>query len=474
MGRKNIGRILSLAVALTLLLSTFGVAAAGFAVDNGSLSTGLSDTYVMGDGGLGQVGSSTAWVMTSSGLTSISDHSTPAGDYVAPITGNVSVKTQIVKVGLYYESTAMEVVTLKNVQGSGFAFGYYDDNRQFHAESSTAATSVKIRRDNAGGSYAMNVTDDDGELLCSYTGDVNSQLAVVPISSAKALTSINGNPYYGGFSFYRYRGEKIHVINVLDVEDYVKGVIPYEMSASWPVEALKAQACCARTYWARNIDHRKSLGFDLYNTASDQVYRGTKSASVNSDKAVDQTAGLYVTYNGGMAQTFYFAADGGATESSQNIWVATLPYLTGVVDPYEADIEFYCKSWSKTFSTEEISTKLSQYGYEIDSLARVDLERSNVGNVIGLTMIDDDGASYPLKKADCTRFLSALGFPYTSYRFDVVYDEAADRWTVSGGGSGHNIGMSQWGAYSMASVHHKNFQEILGFYFRGVSLSRGA
>lgn len=471
---KNIRRILSMVGVLTLILSTVGLAATGFTVDNGTLSTGLSDTYVMGSGGLGQVGSNTAWVMTGSGLASISDQSIPVEDYVASITGNVSVKTQVVKVGLYYEDTAVDVVTLKNVRGNGFQFGYYDNNRQFHAVSSTTETAVNVCKTDTDSSYTINITGQDETVLYSHTGDVNDQLAVVPISGEKALTSINGSPYYGGFSFYRHNGEKIHVINVLDVEDYVKGVIPYEMSASWPVEALKAQACCARTYWARNIDHRKNLGFDVYNTASDQVYRGTKSASVNSDKAVDQTAGLYVTYNGSLAQTYYFAADGGSTESSQNIWVATLPYLTGVVDPYEADIEFYCKSWSKTFSTEEISAKLSQSGYEIASLSHVELERSNVGNVISLTMVGDDGVSYTLKKASCTRFLSALGFSYTSYHFDVVYDEAADRWTVSGGGSGHNIGMSQWGAYSMASVHHKNFQEILGFYFRGVSLSRGA
>ena len=468
--KKGIAILLLLALAASGVLGA--AAAGGFAVDDGTLATALKDTYVTGSGGTGQIGSSTAYVMTGSGLVTITESgNTDPGTYVAEISGTVSVPNDKVKVGLYYESTAVSVITVKNVQGSGFRFGYYDGNRNFQTLDSTTATEITVRKTD-GSSYGVTVTDSAGNTLYTYDGGADTHFSVEPIiSSGKAVSSINSNTYYGGFSFYRYNGGNIHVINVLDIEDYVKGVIPYEMSASWPVEALKAQACCARTYMLMNFGRRSSLGFDLYNTAVDQVYRGTKSATSNSDAAVDQTAGLYVTYNGQLAQTYYFAADGGATESSQNIWVAELPYLQGVFDPYEADIDFYCKSWSKTFTTAEISAKLSKYG--ISELQEVKLTLSDVGNVIGLTLVDGDGSTYSFQKSACTQFLSALGFQYTSYHFTVIHDEEADKWTVSGGGSGHNIGMSQWGAYSMASVHGKNFQEILGFYYRGVSLSRG-
>ncbi len=348
-------------------------------------------------------------------------------------------------------------------------------------ESQSAAESAIASRGISGEAYSASnrcvVVTKTGttDILFEFDYGTTASLALRPISgSEKAITYLRGSRYYGDFEFFRYNGGDMHVINVLDIEDYVKGVLPYEMSASWPIEALKAQACSARTYMAMGIGRRSSLGFDLYNTASDQVYRGLGSASANSDAAVDATAGLYITYNGALAQTYYFAADGGATENSENVWSAAVPYLRGVIDPYEADIEFYCKSWSKTLTTAQVSSLFSGYG--LGTVSSISLTYTDVGNVRAVTVQDTSGRSYTFSNTSSygvTRFLSALGFTYTSYHFDVTYDAASDSYTIAGGGSGHNVGMSQWGAYSMALVHGKNYREILGFYFNGVSLSTG-
>jgi stage II sporulation protein D len=107
------------------------------------------------------------------------------------------------------------------------------------------------------------------------------------------------------------------------------------MSPSWPLEALKAQAVCARTYVMAS---RKHSGFDVCTTECCQVYQGIGRANATTDMAVDQTAGQYMTYNGELCVAYYSSSDGGATENSENVWNEAIGYLRGVVDPYEADI----------------------------------------------------------------------------------------------------------------------------------------
>ena len=93
-------------------------------------------------------------------------------------------------------------------------------------------------------------------------------------------TWFKGYKYPGGFSYPRVTGGDLNVINVVNLEDYVKGVIPYEMNGSWPLEALKAQAVCARTYVCKSVKHLSSYGFDVCNTTCCQVYYGRGSGAL--------------------------------------------------------------------------------------------------------------------------------------------------------------------------------------------------
>jgi len=180
-----------------------------------------------------------------------------------------------------------------------------------------------------------------------------SGAAITQVAECKERNGSRSCTYYGDFQFTRLstqEPQKLTLVNFVGLEPYVKGVTPYEMSSGWPLEALKAQAVCARTYVASHMNGSPAYGFDVTGTTTSQVYYGTLDASANSDRAVDETAGKFVRYEGKLCETFYFAADGGATEDSENVWVTKVPYLRGVVEPYEKDIEFYCKSWSTTIS----------------------------------------------------------------------------------------------------------------------------
>jgi stage II sporulation protein D len=150
----------------------------------------------------------------------------------------------------------------------------------------------------------------------------------------------------------------LNAIDAVGVDQYVKGVIPNESPASWPVAALRAQAVAARSY-ALSVQVSGN-GFDLYDDTSSQVYKGFDSETARSNQAAADTQGQVVEYNGKVAQTYFSACSGGHTESVQNVFFGpAIPYLVGVPDPYDS----YCPlhSWTLRFSGPEIGAKLGAY-----------------------------------------------------------------------------------------------------------------
>ncbi len=124
------------------------------------------------------------------------------------------------------------------------------------------------------------------------------------------------------------------MINKLPLESYLLGVVPLEVSSSWPAEALKAQACAARSYAERS--RKPGEAFDVYCTTRDQAYGGMRAEALASNAAVKACAGVVPTYGGKPIAAFFFSTSGGHTENIENVWQTTpLPYLKGVEDPYD-------------------------------------------------------------------------------------------------------------------------------------------
>jgi len=124
------------------------------------------------------------------------------------------------------------------------------------------------------------------------------------------------------------------MINKLPMESYLRGVVPYEMSSSWPLEALKAQACAARAYAERSRNPGEA--FDVYCTTRDQAYGGVRAEATATNSAVKGTAGVVPRYGGAVIAAFYFSTSGGHTENIENVWqTSPIPYLKGVEDPYD-------------------------------------------------------------------------------------------------------------------------------------------
>jgi stage II sporulation protein D len=200
------------------------------------------------------------------------------------------------------------------------------------------------------------------------------------IANCGALLSATGGTELNLIGKGRYRGALevrpagrrggLSAINAVGIEDYVRGVIAKESPASWPPEALRAQAIAARSYALSTT--KQGAGFDHYDDTRSQVYGGVTAETVKTNQAVTDTALRVVLYNGKIAQTYFFSTSGGATEnnefSSLGFGGTPIPYLRGVPDPYDNLSPYH--RWKRKFSQSAIQSRLG------------DLVRGKVKNII--------------------------------------------------------------------------------------------
>lgn len=375
----------------------------------------------------------------------------------------------------------------------------------------------------------ITVTTTD-QVLFEFDCSGARSLGIMPDGRGQeAVTWFKGYKWYGGFEYRRSTGGSINVINVVDIDDYVKGVLPYEMAPEWPLEALKAQAVCARTYALWQSKHYASYKFDVCNTTDCQVYYGLNQASPLTDRAAEETAGVVITYDGAYAETYYCSSNGGASESSGNVWITDLPYLVGKEDPYEGTISIPGYRWSVSYTWDQLTRVLQSKGYSIGSVRDAYVSRTTpTGNVAEITFVDDGGDALRVTGETCRTVFYTTLFGETksvrSMRFfitggsggsgvavneggtlpgldgvyavtggglaqlpgDDVYvvtsggvsrlepeqgSASAGGITITGTGLGHNVGMSQYGARAMAELGY-TYEDILYFYFTGIELER--
>ncbi len=358
-------------------------------------------------------------------------------------------------------------------------------------------------------------------------------LAVMPISQgAMAQTWFRGYQYYGGFQYMRRSGNDLSVINFVSEDLYVAGVLPYEFVVNEDLESLKAGAVAIRTYANASVKHA-ALGFDVCNSTDCQVYRGIYTGTGAEDvlQAVEETAGECAYYTGQLIEALYFSSDGGATEDAVNAWGSDVPYLQGKPDPYEETISFNGKSWSYTVTAAQLQALVQSQGELCGTVTGFAVtELTDNGNVQEITITDSSGRQFTYRGDDVRILQNLPGVTYMSRRFTVtanggqtgaassteefsVYDgtttvtddqvtavtangtevleapatvitasgtytvggtastpsASGEGWTISGGGYGHNIGMSQWGAYAMG-LQGYDYREILQFYYTGITI----
>lgn len=451
-------------------------------INSSELSFDRDELYAQGKYGVETIDPEEAYIITADGLMQLDDAELSddllrdvyvGGGGLVYDDGEIKIAYDTVLVGLRYyfsklRDSSMESANLENAVGEGYEFGYYNEDREFYALDSTDETQITMRilSDNTIGIY---ITGTEKLLYKQPYTDSKNMLAVRPIcDDEEAVTWFKGNKYYGDFLYAVLGDGDITVVNAVNIERYVMGVCAREMNEDWPAEALKAQAVAARSYAGRNIANSTyyyQCGFDVTADTYSQAYSGCSEVGRVIERAVYATENEYLTYDGEICDAQYFSSDGGATEDNLNVNGNNYhPYLQGVIDPYEAvmdDVNFY-SSWTYAMSPKALGAKVG-----LSDVSVVNTHYSETENVIELELVSSAGKKVTLKNSYCR---TTLGLP--SIRYEVSMNPHG-QFVFTGSGWGHNLGMSQYGAYAMAEYYDKSYKDILGFYYTGVGLSYG-
>lgn len=308
-----------------------------------------------------------------------------------------------------------------------------------------------------------------------------------------AIVKIGDKPYRGDVVLRVAGPGRLSAINVVEMENYLLGVVPFEIGrlGATAIEAMKAQAVAARTYAIGNMNGRGSLGFDFYATVADQVYGGTSGEDSVVSRAVRETRGEIITHAGRPIMAYYSSTCGGHTADVNESWPwrPPQPYLKGRPDTDDAG-EAYCKTssrfrWTNAWRGDSLrmvlqqtlSTRLRNPNFRITKVEDVRVTgHSNSGRAEAVS-ITADGVTYRIP-ADSIRWVlkptpGAAGLN-SSLIFDLKATQSngeVSRLEVRGGGWGHGVGMCQVGAINRAKAG-QNYRQILGAYYTDTKIDR--
>jgi stage II sporulation protein D len=216
------------------------------------------------------------------------------------------------------------------------------------------------------------------------------------LAPARELTTVAGKGRYRGhIEIFPNAQGRLSVVNAVELETYLRGVVPKEMGAwNYPaLEALKAQAVAARTYATSNLGKRAKDGFDLVDTVADQVYGGRDAEQALTDRAVAETSGMVATYGGRPIQALFMATAGGATVDNHFVFGDAHPYLRGVSSYSSAPVTF---------------TFRGSLGDRGDGWLTWELLRMTGTGLLPLEYLDTNRMSQPVRTADLRPVLEAL------------------------------------------------------------------
>jgi stage II sporulation protein D len=277
---------------------------------------------------------------------------------------------------------------------------------------------------------------------------------------------VQGHPYRGEVLIQK-KPAGLLVVNLIDLEQYLLGVIPAEMPAAWPMEALKAQAVISRTYALYRKREQADKPYDLLASVLSQVYEGERNIHPRASDAVRQTAGQILTYEGAPARAFFHSTSAGPTEDARDHWEFSqsevLPYLAGVSCPLDQRSPYY--HWDRTFRWTELEAALKRQGHSVAGVTGlVPTQWSRAGRVLFLSVQHASG-EMSLKGDDLRKALGFRALPST--RFTLHKQE--DGLLFRGMGYGHGVGLCQWGAMEMAR-RGDSFEQILRHYYPSTEL----
>jgi stage II sporulation protein D len=271
-------------------------------------------------------------------------------------------------------------------------------------------------------------------------------------------------PYRGLLELRRTPSGRLTVINEVDLEEYLYGVLKMEVDPAWPAEALKAQAVAARTAALWSLNKFSSEGYDVRANTDSQVYDGVTAEDPRTSAAVDETRGEIMTYQGRPIFAAYHSDSGGYTESIEFVWGGTYAYLKGVPDPYSVGAPRH--EWVVRMDLAVFEDRLRRAGRMVAGVSGIEVAEATPSGRATLLRIAGAHGVLLLKGADLR---TILGADLRSTLFTVrLVSEAQPQVEFLGRGYGHGVGLSQWGARGMAEAGRR-YREILSYYYAGIA-----
>ncbi len=278
------------------------------------------------------------------------------------------------KVGLSYNYN--EVSTVKISCSSGLAIGELSEGGWSVTSSLPELNSVTASISNG----IIQVKKEDGTVIVD---SLSASQGIFPIDITEVIYA-NADGYRGGFCFFPVDQTKMNLINYVELEDYVRGVVHSEIGQRSPLETIKAQAVCARSYAISNLGRHKASGYDICGTTHCQVYKGYKNEYPSTNQACEETEGLVIKNNGQTVSAYYSKNDGGHTDNVEDIWGNKVGYLRGIRDEFSP-----LYKWEKTYTFQELATILNQAGYTVGNISSVTITQRNASGTVAKLAIWD-------------------------------------------------------------------------------------
>lgn len=274
---------------------------------------------------------------------------------------------------------------------------------------------------------------------------------------------INGRKFRGNIQFIRKDNLHLLIVNQINLEDYIKGILYHESSHYWPMEALKAQAIVSRTYAVYQMQENSARDFDVTSDVYSQVYGGSTSERYRTNKAAEETRGIIVTYQGKTFPTYFHATCGGHTEDASMLWNINIPPLKGLPCDFCKDSPHY--NWHYVVFIGELREQLKNSGYSLGMIKEINiLGRDNSGRITELN-ITTDRNELKISAKDLRNIAGPNLIRSTKFNVRIEGQDAI----FEGTGWGHGVGLCQWGAYFMAK-QGRNALEILQYYYPGTDV----
>jgi stage II sporulation protein D len=333
----------------------------------------------------------------------------------------------------------------------------------------SASSSLEIRNPNGGASLQTVSASQEARIRfegggLSVNGKTWPVTELVMMPARGGTVRVNGATYRGSLKLIVTGQGRINAVNFVDVEEYLYGVVPKEMPPGWPDEALKAQAVVSRTFASHQKEANAARDHDISATTASQVYGGVAAETDRTRRAVDATRGRLLTYGGRPALTYFHANSGGITEDARHVWRVAIPYLQSIPDAPSARAPG--AAWTAFLTFQQIREALNRNGLEIGEIRGIEAASVSPSGRITKVKIKHNSGTEVMGGNQFRTMIDPAAVKSTLFRAE----SAGEGIRFVGRGSGHGVGMSQWGARMMAEGGSP-YREILLHYYRGLELN---